>query len=106
MTRLVHQHVEAEVVSTNSNYIQYQISVRAASGLSSLFAAIKVCVCMCLLTAKTCVMDQQQLFLSMQEGKTMLPIADMQIRLTPLEEVFMAIVNTADMHHATAQSTM
>lgn len=35
-----------------------------------------------------------------------LPIADVQIRLTPLEEVFMAIVHTADMEHATAQTAM
>ena len=47
VTRLVQQHVQAKVVCQDDSYLQYQVPLEAAFGLSSLFAAIKVCLYMC-----------------------------------------------------------
>lgn len=44
LTRIVHQHVKADVVHQDNSLVQYQIALEAASGLSSLFAAVKVCL--------------------------------------------------------------
>ena len=43
VTRLVQQHVKAKLVCQDDSYLHYQLPLEAALGLSSLFAAIKVC---------------------------------------------------------------
>lgn len=44
--------------------------------------------------------DHELLWWSLQENQAGLRIADIQIRLTPLEEVFMAVVHMTDTQHA------
>ena len=50
------------------------------------------------------ILDQHQ---NVQEDRGRLPIGDVQLRLTPLEEVFMAVTREAEIKHAqqTRQTT-